>query len=985
MRTSRPSRTRTRANRKLRKNGLSLRWALGTLLLAACGGGADDPATGGGGTPVETDAVGGAETADASTGGSAGGSGGSAGGSGGSAGGSGGSGGATGGTGGTGGSPNSDAATPGPDATVVDAGPGPDAGPPPEVGPPVVPQQIALLALDEASARPMEIRFERGIPTTVRVDVAVPPEPNGDKLRQGLGFLTQFQAVYGLRDPVEQLYLDRISTRGEDNLQHLYFRQRHQGLPVFGTALNVQMSGDSVRLTHGRWLPDLPPFPTPAMSAQQAVDAALRRAGGGLQAIGRPMRGIVDVAGSDAPAPEPRQVYRTTLVGLDEAGERGIWTAFLDADTGETLKRLTQVMDHDDWKDLDVQTVNGTDSDTCWLGPSETEDDYWFDEDGPDGYVAGNDTWGDGQRAYDLGHEVLDFFHDTFGLHSYDGSEAQLEIMTNVGQGYQNASYSSGCDLVKAGYTWIQRDILAHEFTHAIDVHAGDLDYENQSGALDESFADIFGLLFDFDDTTMGEDLNPMFVASRLPLRDLVNPPARNDPDHMTAAASGNMVGLQTIAANNPANCATTPAQCNDQGFVHTNSGIPNKVATLLIYGGQHTGRMITALGPVKVGKLYLSVLRDGVASTTQFAGARDLFVDRAAHWAETGHAGFTLEDVCQVRNAWASVGVAESGGDTNCDGQLDGADDDNDGDGVLDADDNCPIVRNWPQADQDGDDLGNECDPDLDGDGTPNLTDNCPLVPNGGQNDGDMDGFGDLCDDADRDGIVEGSDNCPDVANWDQADLDNDFEGDACDNDWDGDTEPNETDNCPTLTNFLQENADGDAHGDACDNCVDVFNDTQSDCDGDGIGQACEAAGDPDRFLPVDCDPTFGIQQVQVIVLPGDLVALPACNGCDLDSRFEGIMNEVVVALPAGQYIGIVDERGHRVGNITDSGANLAGIHVMTASFPVRSGAAYFEPEANGGPGYAARQYFLQVTPALGGVGQSFGLSVQMESVEQP
>jgi hypothetical protein len=50
-----------------------------------------------------------------------------------------------------------------------------------------------------------------------------------------------------------------------------------------------------------------------------------------------------------------------------------------------------------------------------------------------------------------------------------------------------------------------------------------------------------------------------------------------------------------------------------------------------------------------------------------------------------------------------------------------------------------------------------------------------------------------------------------------------------------------------------------------------------------------------------------------------------------------------------------------------------------------VRSGAAYFEPEANGGPGYAARQYFLQVTPALGGVGQSFGLSVQMESVEQP
>jgi hypothetical protein len=320
----------------------------------------------------------------------------------------------------------------------------------------------------------------------------------------------------------------------------------------------------------------------------------------------------------------------------------------------------------------------------------------------------------------------------------------------------------------------------------------------------------------------------------------------------------------------------------------------------------------------------------------------------------------------------------------TNCDGQLDSADNDNDGDGVLDVDDNCPIVRNWPQADQDGDDLGNECDPDLDGDGTNNGMDNCPIVPNGGQTDADGDGIGDFCDYADRDGVIESMDNCPDIANWDQEDLDTDGEGDACDDDWDGDVARNDTDNCPTVRNINQANADGDAHGDACDNCVDVFNDTQADCDGDGIGQACEAQGDPDRFLPVDCDPTFGIQQAQVIVLPGDLVALPACNGCDLDNRFEGIMNEVIVALPAGQTIAVIDEQGHRVGNVTDNVANLAGIHTMTVAFPVRSGAAYFEPEVSGGAGFAARQFFLQVTPALGGAGAPFGMGVQMVSAER-
>jgi Zn-dependent metalloprotease len=970
--------------------------AIGVLLLPACGDSndANTPGTGGtGGAGEETDAAGGTLRPDASTGGGAGGSGGGAGGgAGGSTGGSGGgagggAGGSTGGSGGgaggsAGGSGGETGGDPG-DATVLDAGPTPDAGPPPEVGPPVVPQQIALLALDEASARPMEVRFEGGVPTTIRMDVAVPPEPNGDKLRQGLGFLERFKDVYRLRSPVEQLYLDRVSTRSEDALQHLYFRQRHQGLPVFGAMLNMQMSGDAVRMTHGRWLPDLPAFRAPALSAERAVGLALARPGAALQALGKPMRGIVDTAPAGEAA-TPRQVYRTTLVGLDETGERGMWTVFLDADTGDTVKRLTQIMDHDDWKDLDVQTANGTDSDYCWLGPAETDDDYWFDEDGPDGYVAANDTWGDGQRAYDLGHELLDFFHDRFGLHSYDGSEAQLEIMTNVGQGFRNASFVSPCDMIKAGYTYIQRDILAHEFTHGIDVHAEDLDYENQSGALDESFADVFGYLFDPEDTTMGEDLNPMFTNNPPPFRDMANPPARNDPDHMTAALSGDGVGLWTIAANNPAMCGTDPAQCNDQGFVHTNSGIPNKVAMLLILGGVHNGRVIEALGPEKVGKLYLSVLRDGVSSTTQFAGARDLLVDRAAHWADTGHAGFASSDVCQVRNAWASVGVAEGGGDTNCDGQLDNVDNDNDGDGVLDVDDNCPIVRNWPQADQDGDDLGNECDPDLDGDGTNNGMDNCPIVPNGGQTDADGDGVGDLCDDADRDGVIESMDNCPDTANWDQEDLDMDGEGDACDDDWDGDVEPNETDNCPTVVNFGQANADGDAHGDACDNCVDVFNDTQSDCDGDGIGQACEAQGDPDRFLPVDCDPTFGIQQAQVIVLPGDLVALPACNGCDLDNRFEGIMNEVIVALPAGQTIAVIDEQGHRVGNVTDNVANLAGIHTMTVAFPVRSGAAYFEPEVSGGAGFAARQFFLQVTPALGGAGAPFGLAVQMVSAER-
>jgi len=71
----------------------------------------------------------------------------------------------------------------------------------------------------------------------------------------------------------------------------------------------------------------------------------------------------------------------------------------------------------------------------------------------------------------------------------------------------------------------------------------------------------------------------------------------------------------------------------------------------------------------------------------------------------------------------------------------------DADGDGVLDADDNCPNEANADQADQDGDGIGDVCDSDVDGDSVSNSLDNCPTVPNPDQTDSDGDGIGDACD----------------------------------------------------------------------------------------------------------------------------------------------------------------------------------------------------------------------------------------------
>lgn len=73
----------------------------------------------------------------------------------------------------------------------------------------------------------------------------------------------------------------------------------------------------------------------------------------------------------------------------------------------------------------------------------------------------------------------------------------------------------------------------------------------------------------------------------------------------------------------------------------------------------------------------------------------------------------------------------------------------DTDGDGVLDSDDNCPVVANADQADYNNDGLGDRCDAEIDQDldGVLNSFDNCPTKPNGNQADIDEDGIGDACD----------------------------------------------------------------------------------------------------------------------------------------------------------------------------------------------------------------------------------------------
>ncbi len=236
---------------------------------------------------------------------------------------------------------------------------------------------------------------------------------------------------------------------------------------------------------------------------------------------------------------------------------------------------------------------------------------------------------------------------------------------------------------------------------------------------------------------------------------------------------------------------------------------------------------------------------------------------------------------------------------DNDADGIGDDCDPDDDNDGVPDDGDNCALNANADQLDTDADGQGDACDSDDDGDGVADGTDNCSLTPNSGQEDNDSDGIGDACDaDDDNDGVNDGTDNCPLTSNPGQSDNDADGIGDACDPDDDNDGVSDGTDNCPLTSNTNQADNDADGLGDACDpdddndglpdgadNCQFTANPGQSDNDADGTGDACDPDDDNDGVPDIsdNCPLTANPDQA-------DLDSDGAGDACDPDDDGDGV-----------------------------------------------------------------------------------------------
>lgn len=210
---------------------------------------------------------------------------------------------------------------------------------------------------------------------------------------------------------------------------------------------------------------------------------------------------------------------------------------------------------------------------------------------------------------------AFDYFKNTHGRNSINGTGGDILSFVNVaddnGNGLDNAFWDGKAIYYGNGASAFDPlagalDVAGHEMSHGTVQETAGLEYQGESGALNESFADIFGVMIDRNDWTLGEDVVKLSAFPSGALRSMSDPHnggnSRSDPGWQPKRYSERYTGSQ------------------DNGGVHINSGIPNHAFYLYAQ----------SVGKDKAEDTYFRALAMYLTRSSDFKDAR-LAVQQAA------------------------------------------------------------------------------------------------------------------------------------------------------------------------------------------------------------------------------------------------------------------------------------------------------------------------------------------------------------------
>lgn len=545
-----------------------------------------------------------------------------------------------------------------------------------------VPTKIIIKQAETSQKDRLDItQGENGLPIFIKGKIKSPAttkHARGSAESVAFGYLESLKETLQIKTPQNEFKISNIDL-DEMSQQHIRLDQYYKGIKVYGGEMIVHASGGEVELLNGRY------FPTPkitdlnaSINEQKALELVKNDLG--KVSIFKEMTTLEkSIMKYSAPTSELLIFHENDDINAEKLAwkieirpnliER--WQYFVDAKTGKVLSKINHTCSLDGPATATATDLNGV---SRSLKTYQTGGGYVLidaskdmfpggavNSEDPQGVIwtidasnttpedlsvkqvsSANNAWSNrtAVSAHTNAGIAYDYYKKTHNRLSLNGKGGSIISIINITetdektgkvQQMDNAFWNGEFMAYGNGNTFFKPlagglDVAGHEMTHGVIENTANLNYQGQSGAINESFADIFGVLIDRQDGdfVVGEDV----MKSGPFLRSLSDPNKGDQPASMSQIYTGS----------------------EDNGGVHINSGIPNRafyLFTKALTGSEEQQK-------AKAEKVYYRALTKYLTRSSKFIDLRAAIVQSCKDLAsEIG-----AEAEAAANTAFSTVGI---------------------------------------------------------------------------------------------------------------------------------------------------------------------------------------------------------------------------------------------------------------------------------------------------------------------------------------
>jgi Zn-dependent metalloprotease len=475
-------------------------------------------------------------------------------------------------------------------------------------------------------------------------------------------FVSKHGPAFGVKSTRSGFAEDRTSAK--DGRSYVRMNQTYDGLPVYGAQVNVSLDADgnvssvlSDVMRETSAIDQDNNFTTPTLDTDEArVNAmeSVQSALGESDYLTSEPQLIVYDPGVLGQFGEPRLAYKTIV--LDESDATVEHSVITDAHSGNSLLDFALLCTALAREIYDGRGLPGPES-LEWPGILVREE----------GGAEVGDEVPNADFVYDVLGATYDYYDENHDRDSVDDNG--LKLRASVGIDDRNAFYMpitgdealdaelrelGFVDMMAFGADFVSDDIVAHEVTHGVTAYTSNLIYAFESGAINESLSDIWGEFVDlgFDGTNTGGGGGGGRTK-------------QDDPEDRWLVGEDSAIGA-IRSMSDPRGFGNDPDRYSeiyrfpitlDNGGVHRNSGIGNKLCYLLTDGDTFNEQIVEGVGEAKVVELFYQAQ---TMHLTEASGYFDLYFALLASAKELGWSDDELRTLFRAGSAVEIVQPAE-------------------------------------------------------------------------------------------------------------------------------------------------------------------------------------------------------------------------------------------------------------------------------------------------------------------------------------